>query len=290
MIVRGGLAGFLLMLLAAGLLADTVVLKNGKRYDGKILSETADSLTMDVRVPRGRADYSWERHTIARADLASLLYEDLSDVAGDLSIPRDPDYNSIMFCPTPATLPKGDFYFRDFELYILNFGWAIRESTSLSLMTHFPVVSFMDFGSIGFKQRLVDREEHAIGLAVAGSYTFGTEDIARDSFLTGTLVAGGGNRERSVNVALNQAWKEGEETELFVVAGADSRTSRRSKIFVEYMNSTTFIDDDDFNGILNLGIRFFGTDWSFSLSGIRPLENTGSLFLIPMFQFSYHAD
>ena len=53
------------------------------------------------------------------------------------------------------------------------------------------------------------------------------------------------------------------------------------------MNSSDFIDDD-FNGLLNLGFRLFGEGWSFSFTGIRPLDSTGDLMLIPMVQFSFH--
>ncbi len=281
----------MLVAFAVGIAADTIVLKNGKRYDGNIIAERADSLVIAVEVATTRQKIDVEWITIARVDVASIRYEDLSNVESDLTIPRDPDYNSIMFCPTPATMPKGDFYFRDFELYILNFGWGVTESTSLSFMTHFPIVSFMDFGSIGFKQRLIDRTKHPLGLALAGSYTFATEDMDEDSFLTGSLIVGAGDRERSLNLAVNQSYKKGEDPFTTFVFGADKRMSRRSKFFVEYMNATDFIDDEDLSGgFLNLGVRFFGNDWSFSLSGFRPMADTGSFVAWPMFMFSYHAE
>ena len=55
------------------------------------------------------------------------------------------------------------------------------------------------------------------------------------------------------------------------------------------MNASAFIDED-FDGFLNLGVRFFGRDWSFSLTGMRPLGSTDSWVMIPMFMFSYHAE
>ncbi len=281
----------ILLAFVTSLAADTIVLKNGKRYDGDVIAERADSLVIAVERATTRQKLGVEWITIARADVASIRYEDLSNVEADLTIPRDPDYNSIMFCPTPATMPKGDFYFRDFELYILNFGWGVTESTSLSFMTHFPIVSFMDFGSIGFKQGILDRTQRPLGLAIAGSYTFATEDISEDSFLTGSLITGIGDRERSLNLAVNQSYKKGEDPFTTFVLGGDMRVSRRTKFFVEYMNATDFIDDDDLNGgFLNFGIRFFGNDWSFSLSGFRPMADTGRFMAWPMFMFSYHAE
>ncbi len=280
-----------LLSFAPDLAADTVILKSGERLEGKVLSESADSLVMEVQVRAGRMGHETVQRKILRADIASIRYEDLSQVHEDLTIPRDPDYNSLMFCPTPATLPKGDFYFRDFELYILNFGWGVTESTSFSVMTHFPIVSFMDFGSVGFKQRLLDRESNPVGVALAGSYTFFTDDFDRGLF-TGSLIMGLGDKERSLNLALNQSYQKNEDPKVTVVLGADWRASRRSKFLVEYMNATDFLfdDDDGFNGFLNLGIRFFGKDWSFTLTGIRPLENTDNFMFWPMFMFSYHAE
>jgi len=279
----------ILALLAPGLEADTVVLKTGERLEGEILSETADSLFIRVQGRENRSRRRLERIGISRRSIASIRYLDLDHAEEDRTLPRDPDFNSLMFCPTPATVPKGDFYFRDFELYILNFGWGLRETTSLSFMTHFPIVSVLDFGSVGFKQRLLDRRKRKVGLALAGSLTFGTWDIENDSFWTGSLILGMGNRERSLNLALNQSYRRGGSPFTFLVLGGDRRMSRRSKLMFEIIDGADLLDDLG-SGFVNLGLRFFGRDWSFTLSGLRPLEETGRLLFIPMIQFSYHAE
>ncbi len=280
-----------LLSFAAGLAADTVILKSGERLDGKVLSETADSLLIEVEVRAGRMGHETVRRSLLREEIASIRYEDLSRVHEDLTIPRDPDYNSLMFCPTPATLEKGDFYFRNFELYILNFGWGVSEFTSLSFMTHFPIFSLFDFGSVGIKQRILDREKYPIGVALAGSYTFLTDEVDRGLF-TGSLILGLGDKERSLNLALNQTSQKDNDPEFTFVLGGDWRASRRTKFLVEYMNATDFLfdDDEDFNGFLNLGVRFFGNDWSFSFTGIRPMMDTDNFVFWPMIMFSYHAE
>ena len=279
----------ILAVLIGNLAADTVVLKTGKSINGKIVSESGTMVIVEIDKGVLRQGADSETITVMRTDIASIHYEDLSNVAEDLTIPRDPDYNSLMFCPTPATLPKGDFYFRDFELYFINFGWGVGESTTLSFMTHFPVVSVLDFGAIGFKQRILDREKYPVGLALAGSFSFVTEDIATDNFFTGSLILGVGDRERSFNLVVNQSYAKGEDPFTTFILGGDIRVSRRSKFLLEYMNATMFLDGE-FNGFFNFGVRFFGNDWSFSLTGLRALEDTGPLMFIPMIMFSYHTE
>ena len=60
---------------------------------------------------------------------------------------------------------------------------------------------------------------------------------------------------------------------------------RGRKIYVT-MNIQAF--DDDFEGMINFGFRLFGDQWSFSLTGLRPLREAGDLFVVPLIQFSYH--
>jgi len=279
---------FALLFFATGLAADTVILKTGKCLEGRIVSENADSLVIKVKNIQNHHQLVFEELTLAREDVASLRYGNFGSEVNDLTLLHDPDYNSIMFCPTPATIPKGDFYFRDFELYFLNFGWGAGESTSLSFMTHFPIVSVMSFGSIGIKHSLLDRETAPLGLALAGSYTFFTGDLTK-SLLTGSLILGLGDKDRSLNLLVNQSYqKDGDPFTTFVLGG-DIRIGRRTKFLAEYMNSTNFLfGEDDFNGFLNLGVRFFGKDWSFSFTGVRPMESMDSFMFLPMFQFSIH--
>lgn len=78
----------ILLAFVTSLAADTIVLKNGKRYDGDVIAERADSLVIAVERATTRQKLGVEWITIARADVASIRYEDLSNVeAGVVTSP-----------------------------------------------------------------------------------------------------------------------------------------------------------------------------------------------------------
>jgi len=79
--------------------------------------------------------------------------------------------------------------------------------------------------------------------------------------------------------------------ELAFILGADVQSSRRGKIFAEYMSSASLLADEDadLEGFLNVGVRLFGDSHSFSLSGFRPLtDDSGSFVAFPMLMYSNH--
>lgn len=267
--------------------ADTIVLRDGTRLHGRIVEESAETVVIERIAKTQRGYEELGRMVIQREDIHQVSYAPLEDTRFEGWMRRDPDFNSVLLCPTPATLPKGDNYFRSFEVYIVNFGWAPTSSTNLSFMTHFPIASFMDFGSVGLKQRLIDREEHVLGMALAASYTFFPAIESNLDFLTGSLILGVGDRERSLNVVVNQSYSKDEDPFTYFMIGADMRIGSRAKFLVEYMSSSDFVDDD-FDGLVNLGFRLYGDRWSFSFTGIRPLEATDNFIMFPMVQFSFH--
>jgi len=278
---------FALMLVAVTAAADTVLLRDGTTLYGKIVEENSEYVVITVME---RTMHRWTetgRREIPRAEIRQVTYEPLSLTAYEGWMPRDPDYNSVLLCPTPATLEKGDSYFRNFEIYFVNFGWAPTSSTNVSVMTHFPIASFMDFGALGLKQRLLDREEHGFGAALAGSYLFFPKDDDNRGLLTASLILGVGDWERSLNLSLNQSYAEDEDPYTSVMLGGDIRVGSRAKMLLEYLNTAEGLDDD-FHGMLNFGFRLFGDRWSFSLTGLRPMREADDLFAVPLIQFSYH--
>ena len=72
-----------------------------------------------------------------------------------------------------------------------------------------------------------------------------------------------------------------------IMVGGDYQVSARVKLVAEFGNSTSALfEEDDFNGLMNVGFRFFGDSMSFTLTGFRPLEESGGLFLFPLAVFS----
>ena len=90
----------------------------------------------------------------------------IADGSGFLK--SDPDYNTIMFCPTPSTLEQGDWYFRDFELLVLNFGYGLTDNLDLSFGTLFPVTGDIELITLGAKLEILDRDTEGLGLALTG--------------------------------------------------------------------------------------------------------------------------
>ncbi|MBK7703076.1 MAG: hypothetical protein IPI34_09420 [bacterium] len=253
---------------------DEVLLGDGTLLTGRILEELADRIVFETDA-LGRLE-------IPRTSIVRLARG--VERTGALS---DPDYNSLMFCPTPATLARGDSYFRDFELFFLNYGAAVSDALNLSVGTLFPVSSEVLMVSLGGKLRLTDRETQPVGLALTGSYT----RLEEVRFGAVGVVAGVGDRRRSLNLAVNQAFDDDGDTELAFILGADVQSSRRGKVFAEYMSSASLLADEDadLEGFLNLGLRLFGESHSFSLSGFRPLTDDSSSFIaFPMLMYSNH--
>ena len=252
---------------------DEILLKDGTLLRGDIIEERDDLVIFETR--------SLGRLEIQRAQIVRIAPRGM--ISGVLT---DPDQNSIMFCPTPATLPKGDFYFRDFELFILNFGFGITDGIDISVGTLFPVSSSVLMLSIGGKIRVLDRDRSPIGLALIGNYT----TLKDTRFGMVGAVAGIGDVHKSLNLAVNRTFDDDDEQGTTYIAGADIQIGRRSKIFAEFFNSSMLLGDDkDLKGFINIGIRWFGRAHSFSLSGFRPLvEDSGSFIAFPMVMYSRH--
>lgn len=253
---------------------DEILLKDGNLLRGKLLEQRKDGIVF-LTESLGRLVIPYDN--ITRMALAS-------ERAGTR---LDPDANSIMFCPTPATLPGGESYFRDFELFVLNFGFGVSDALDLSLGTLFPVSTDVFLISGGTKLRLLDRRSAPVGLALTGSYT----QLEETHFGALGGVIGVGDARRSLNLAINAAFDDDGATETIFLIGGDYQTARQGKVFAEYFSSSSLLDDEDdsLDGFINIGFRIFGERYSFSLSGFRPLGTDSDGFIaFPMMMFSWH--
>lgn len=264
---------------ADSLQVDELELIDGSVIRGRIESIGARTIVISTR-HAGRL-------TIERTNVREIR-RSADGVAPATRLVTDPDYNTVMLAPTAETLDAGDVYFRNFELFFINVGYAPSDAIDLSAGTLIPVSGDFVLGTLGAKVRLLSREKAPVGLALTASVLY----VDDEAFVTVGGVAGIGNRERSLNLAVNRSEGSGEDSGLWFMLAADARLTNRSKFIIEYGNSTEAIgddDEDDFNGLINVGIRWFGERMSFTLSGIRPLEATGGdFFLFPLAMFSVH--
>jgi len=253
---------------------DEILLKDGNVLRGKVIEEQ-DAVII------------FETESLGRLEIPRANIERLALHTEKTGVITDPDENTIMFCPTPATMPKGAGYFRNFELFILNFGMSVTDNFDLSIGTFFPVSTEVVMVSGGGKLRLVDREKSPIGLALTGSFTM----LEETQFGAIGGVIGIGDRQKSLNLAVNYTVDEDGGKDTIFILGGDVQTGRRTKLFAEYCSAASQFNDesDDLNGFVNLGIRIFGQRHSFSFSAFRPLlEDTGSFVAFPMLMYSYH--
>ncbi|MBM4118882.1 hypothetical protein FJ251_14330 [bacterium] len=261
-------------------LVDEILLVDGTVLSGHIVAETDSSITIET-ASLGRVEV--QRAQIQRLAKAGIRY----------GVADDPDCNSVLLTPTPATVGKGDAYFRNFELLILNGGYGITENLDLSIATLFPIGGDWNFIAVGLKAELVDRETHDLGLAITGSHLI-APDAQRFSSLA--VVVGIGDRRRSLSVAADRGFNEDGEAATRVMVGGDLQINRRTKLFAEWASSELAFsfggdddDDDEFDGFMTLGVRFFGERMAFTLGGFRPVSaDTGSLLFLPLAMFSVH--
>jgi hypothetical protein len=137
----------------------------------------------------------------------------------------------------------------------------------------------------GAKLRIVYREKSPIGFAVAGRFTY-FDDLQDDALRTVSGIAGIGDTRRSLNVSLSGTFS-GSSSETVISVGGDFQVGARTKILAEFgTTGGLLLEDEEFDGIMNIGFRFFGDRMSFTLTGFRPLGETGSLILFPLAVFS----
>jgi hypothetical protein len=197
---------------------------------------------------------------------------------------EDPDRNSLLLAPTAETLPQGDVYYRNFMILFNNLGYAVTDDLNLSVMAAFPVTSDVRIVSLGAKFRLVSRDRSPVSLATA----FSTWIVDDENLSTVSGIMSAGNSRRSFTAAVNYGFADG-DGELFFLLGADLQVGAGTKLIAEYGNSESAIsDENDFKGILNVGFRLFWENVSFTLTGFRPLEETGEFIAFPLAMFSAH--
>jgi hypothetical protein len=225
------------------------------------------------------------RMQISRDRIRSIAY----GVEGGEGIPpggwrQDPDYNSLLLVPTAETLPKGDIYYRNFELLFNNLGYAVTDYLNISVMAAFPITSELRIFSAGAKLRLLSREKSPVSIAASASGWF-AEDVAVG---TTSAIFSAGNRRYSFTLAGNYGWFE-DSDEFFVFLGGDVQVATGLKLLLEYGNSQSAVtEDNDFKGLVNIGLRLFWEKVSFTMTGFRPLEDTGDFIAFPLVMFSAH--
>jgi hypothetical protein len=181
--------------------------------------------------------------------------------------------HELLIMPTATTMPKGSSYFTDYELFFLNYTYAITSRTHISAFTLFPLTtSFYETFSVGIKQNYF--RSSSFQAALFGSYTFKGPVIFLGNVFSYRL--------KSFQFHLAPTvYSDGEEGEFIALGGVAWAPSRKTRFMIEYTNMAG-LWEESFNGFLSVGFRFIGKEISFEIGGLRPLEHTGDLLFIPI--------
>ncbi|MEJ2635945.1 MAG: hypothetical protein P8184_11710 [Calditrichia bacterium] len=183
--------------------------------------------------------------------------------------------HELLLMPTGYTMPKGQSYFSDYELFLLNYTYAVTPRTHAGVFTLFPITDdFLETFTVGVKQNYYRAEKAAF--AVWATFT------PKISGLTLGNVFSLGKPSNSLHLGISAATEVDDEGwEFIYMVGYRRDVSRKVSLIAEYTNFSSFVEED-FNGMISLGLRFRSEDISWELAGVRPLESTGDLLFVPL--------
>lgn len=195
--------------------------------------------------------------------------------------------HELLIMPTAYTMEQGKSYFTDYELFFLNYTYAVTNTTHLSAFTLFPVTNdFLQSFTIGAKQQYLNNE--AFKAALTATFT------PKDGIVTFGTVFSIGKTPAGLHLGVSTASSlDPDESsghwEWIYMAGYRIDVSRKIAIIAEYENFSSAVNED-FGGLLSLGVRFRGESMTWDLAGVRPLENTGDFLFAPLLKATFLID
>ena len=192
----------------------------------------------------------------------------------------NPGDHELLFMPTAYTMPKGTFYFSDYELLFLNFTAAPFARTHLGVFTFFPITSdFLETVSFGIKHNYFRGKYFA-------SAVFGSLTPKTPVYTVGNVISIG-TPKTGLHAAISAFGnlEEDSEAEILYLLG-----TRYHILILEYTNLKSWAEKD-FNGIISFGFRISGKKISWDIGGFRPIneEVTNSpLILLPFLKATVH--
>jgi len=192
-----------------------------------------------------------------------------------------PGDNELLLMPTAYTMPESNSYFSDYELFLLNYSYAVSSSTHIGVFSLFPIVKrFYETASFGMKQKLISNE--LLQSSIYGTYTPKTS-----SYTIGSVISIG-QPEKSFHASLAYVmFDEQKHYDFIYMFGVRFDTSRNLSILVEFENASS-VDLDLSKGLLSFGVRIRSTNLSWELAGLKPLNYSGELLFLPLLKVGYY--
>lgn len=264
---------------------EVIRLKDGTVIRGEIVSRTDSTVEIDSE--------NLGRVKVKKKNILSSPVKD-SEVLPPQRLARidpDPIGHTLLLMPTAFTPPKGSMVFRDFELLFLTFGYSPTHSTSVVAGGMLPFTRDFNALTLGVKQRVLQEANGAVALAGNVTVPLSSEiDEAGFIWLLNAVASYRFDKQVGVHVAAGGigAQGRGESVQgLSFGLGADARLTSHIKVLAELLHGGTTFDPGSNGTLVNFGIRIHGERLSADIGGIRPLEDMGDLWFIPLVSVGY---
>jgi len=256
-----------------------ITLKDGSELIGQIVEEDADKIRFKTS---GGVEMEINRDLIEKIEDLEPKVEAVSEISKGKYQVGD---HELLIMPTAYTMEDGQAYFSNYELFILNFSYAPTSSTHISVLMLFPIVSeFVETISFGVKQKYLNSE--IVKGALWATYT------PKPSLVTiGTVFSIGSGPDGfhagiSMANSLEREDENKDKWEWIYMFGYRVDVSQKISLVAEYTNFSAAVEEN-FNGLLSLGVRFRGVNNTWDLAGIRPLESTGDFIFFPLLKATF---
>ncbi len=193
-----------------------------------------------------------------------------------------PGDNELIMMPTAYTMPAGNSYFSDYEVFFLNYSYAITSSTHLSIFSLFPITTaFYETLTFGIKQNFTFSKTFKTAL-------YGGFIPETSSYAIGDVVSFGlPSKSFHASIAYVK-YTENSKADLIYMFGFRFDPSEITSLIIEYENTNTLLSESTFNGLITFGIKLRSSTMSWELGAIRPLSDTGDLIFFPMLKAGYY--
>lgn len=192
--------------------------------------------------------------------------------------------NELFFMPTAYTMPKGIVYLSDYEVFLMNFGFAPGDGTQLGAFMVFPVnVLLIKTFTFGAKQRIINTKN--ISSALFGTYT-----LEGSMYTFGGVVSIGPEKINGhLGIMFYGTPDQNKLSDPVLLLGMKWKVSKAASLIAEYTSFATF-DNNIFNGFVTLGIRVGGQYFSGELAFVRPLKHDigDNIISLPFVKVSYY--
>jgi hypothetical protein len=253
-----------------------VILKDGQRFQGTLVSREADGYTVEV--------------SGARMQLPAGSIERLAppgSVAADGAWPRDANRTRYLYSPSGFMLRQGEGYISQTEIFITSIGVGLTDWLTLQAGSVLPVL-FFDPRSMPFILALKAGGSPSPYLHVAGGFQLlaipGYSEVPAVGFLFGTLTLG--TEDLHLGISAGPPFAFNKSNTAFGVAIVSVSSSWRVARAVALVSENWFVPvDGRTQAVGSLAVRFLGehlaVDAGFAFAN-------GARAPLPWLDFTWH--